>query len=335
MFFSTSRSWIILFTFQSFDFFRGSTCSGTLKPRYSIGGMSCNVPGHEILQLANWTRQHAVMLLLDAVRPQISTFWKVPLNFCQATLWNRLVEPAKVPSQHGSSADTGRMWNGRCYVGFGLQKGGISHWLSQGMLPSWYRQHWRQRWWSWFCCYYSRLLDENRMPKWEGMRLRTSEIHKVIESQVFIPWFHVLVVLHHVFVECCCCNSGHKGVFFNVGNGTTANGAEMLCRTLPTKPAENASNSSCPPKYRVRRPGEGHLVSRSLIPRWWFQIFFMFIPIWGIMIQFDVHIFQMGWNSTTKTRNSDLCFFCFSWLGYTPILCWRLWAGIALWIGRA
>jgi len=48
-----------------------------------------------------------------------------------------------------------------------------------------------------------------------------------------------------------------EGVFFNVGNGTTANGAEMLCRTLPTKPAENASNSSCPPKYRVRRPGEG------------------------------------------------------------------------------
>ena len=25
------------------------------------------------------------------------------------------------------------------------------------------------------------------------------------------------------------------------------------------------------------------------------QIFFMFIPIWGFMIQFDEHIFQMGW----------------------------------------
>lgn len=87
-------------------------------------------------------------------------------------------------------------------------------------------------------------------------------------------------VLHHFFrVFFCCCNSGHvEGVFFNVGNGTTANGAEMLCRTLPTKPAEqNASNSSCPPKYRVRRPGEGHLgsvvlVSR-LIPRWWELIY--------------------------------------------------------------
>ena len=78
------------------------------------------------------------------------------------------------------------------------------------------------------------------------------------------------VVLHHFFVECCCCNSGHKGVFFNVGNGTTANGAEMLCRTLPTKPAENASNSSCPPKYRVRRPGDGHLVSRSDVLTVWF-----------------------------------------------------------------
>ena len=29
------------------------------------------------------------------------------------------------------------------------------------------------------------------------------------------------------------------------------------------------------------------------------------------MIQFDVHIFQMGWNSTTKTRYSDLCFLQF------------------------
>ena len=28
---------------------------------------------------------------------------------------------------------------------------------------------------------------------------------------------------------------------------------------------------------------------------WWFEIFFIFIPIWGFMIQFDEHIFQMGW----------------------------------------
>ncbi len=28
---------------------------------------------------------------------------------------------------------------------------------------------------------------------------------------------------------------------------------------------------------------------------WWFEIFFIFIPI-GEMIQFDEHIFQMGWN---------------------------------------
>ena len=29
--------------------------------------------------------------------------------------------------------------------------------------------------------------------------------------------------------------------------------------------------------------------------RWWFQIFVMFTPILGEMIQFDGHIFQMGW----------------------------------------
>ena len=70
----------------------------------------------------------------------------------------------------------------------------------------------------------------------------------------------MLCTAFYFFVECCCCFDQlwpFKGVFFNVGNGTTGNGA-MVCRTLPTKPAENAS---CPPKYGVRRPGEGHLVS--------------------------------------------------------------------------
>ena len=28
---------------------------------------------------------------------------------------------------------------------------------------------------------------------------------------------------------------------------------------------------------------------------WWFQIFFIFTPIPGEMIQFDEHIFQVGW----------------------------------------
>ena len=32
----------------------------------------------------------------------------------------------------------------------------------------------------------------------------------------------------------------------------------------------------------------------KVLSRWWFQIFFIFTPIWG-MIQFDEHIFQMGW----------------------------------------
>ena len=29
--------------------------------------------------------------------------------------------------------------------------------------------------------------------------------------------------------------------------------------------------------------------------RWWFQIFFMFTPIWGRWTHFDEHIFQLGW----------------------------------------
>ena len=32
-----------------------------------------------------------------------------------------------------------------------------------------------------------------------------------------------------------------------------------------------------------------------IIPGWWFQRFFIFTPILGEMIQFDEHIFQMGW----------------------------------------
>ena len=30
-------------------------------------------------------------------------------------------------------------------------------------------------------------------------------------------------------------------------------------------------------------------------PRWWFQTFFIFTLVPGEMIQFDEHIFQMGW----------------------------------------
>ena len=36
-------------------------------------------------------------------------------------------------------------------------------------------------------------------------------------------------------------------------------------------------------------------VGEYTIPRWWFQITFILIPIPGSMIQFDEHIFQMGW----------------------------------------
>ncbi len=35
------------------------------------------------------------------------------------------------------------------------------------------------------------------------------------------------------------------------------------------------------------------------------QIFFIFTPIWGFMIQFDEHIFQMGWWKTTNQTNDQ------------------------------
>jgi len=140
----------------------GSTCSGTLKPRYSIGGMSCNVPGHEILQLANWTRQ--------------------PFEI---GLWNQ----PKCPANMEAVQTREECEMAAAMLGLDFRKAESATDYPKG-------------------CYH---LDIGNI----------------------------------------------EGVFFNVGNGTTANGAEMLCRTLPTKPAENASNSSCPPKYRVRRPGEG------------------------------------------------------------------------------
>ena len=42
--------------------------------------------------------------------------------------------------------------------------------------------------------------------------------------------------------------------------------------------------------------------------RWWFQRFFMFTPILGEIIQFDEHIFQMGWFKP-PTRKDDSSFF--------------------------
>ena len=56
-------------------------------------------------------------------------------------------------------------------------------------------------------------------------------------------------------------------------------------------------NSEAQPKKRWFDPGD-----RVSITSWWFQIFFMFIPIWGRWTHFDEHIFQMGWWKTTKYR---------------------------------
>ncbi len=37
-------------------------------------------------------------------------------------------------------------------------------------------------------------------------------------------------------------------------------------------------------------------IFKGYVTRWWFQIFSIFTPKIGEMIQFDEHIFQMGWN---------------------------------------
>ena len=54
---------------------------------------------------------------------------------------------------------------------------------------------------------------------------------------------------------------------------------------------------------------------------WWFQIFFLFTPILGFIIQFDLRIFfkWVGWNSTTSP--SCVCLFLLDWWFGT---CFRL-----------
>ncbi len=44
--------------------------------------------------------------------------------------------------------------------------------------------------------------------------------------------------------------------------------------------------------------------SLSTQARWWFQIFVVFTPNLGEMIQFDEHIFQMGWFNHQLARHS-------------------------------
>ena len=42
--------------------------------------------------------------------------------------------------------------------------------------------------------------------------------------------------------------------------------------------------------------------------RWWFQIFLIFHPYLGEMIQFDKHIFQMGWFNHQLDNLEDVCY---------------------------
>ena len=48
------------------------------------------------------------------------------------------------------------------------------------------------------------------------------------------------------------------------------------------------------------------------ISRWWFQIFFIFTPIWGRFPFWLYNIFQMGWN-----HQLGICFFF--WIFWSPI----------------
>ncbi len=45
--------------------------------------------------------------------------------------------------------------------------------------------------------------------------------------------------------------------------------------------------------------------------RWWFQRFFIFTPILGAMIQFEEHIFQMGWKHQLDNFAMAFCLFLF------------------------
>ena len=72
----------------------------------------------------------------------------------------------------------------------------------------------------------------------------------------------------------------------------------------------------------------GCFLSRK-ISRWWFY-FFIFTPIFGEMIQFDEHIFQMGWNHQLDLGFSFFrCFACnghgsASWFFELAGSCWKL-----------
>ena len=55
---------------------------------------------------------------------------------------------------------------------------------------------------------------------------------------------------------------------------------EAWSSILSVKQTAGSNHTICDPLYEVRQ---------------WFQIFFIFTPTPGEMIQFDEHIFQMGW----------------------------------------
>ena len=72
--------------------------------------------------------------------------------------------------------------------------------------------------------------------------------------------------------------------------------------------------------------GAKKTISKWSLVGWWFQIFFSFTRICGEMIQFDDHIFQMGWfnHLPCLKRWSWFCSFVFLVL-YSMIISW--WTG--------
>ena len=70
---------------------------------------------------------------------------------------------------------------------------------------------------------------------------------------------------------------------------------------------------------------------RSTRTRWWFQIFFIFTPIWGRWTQFDEHTFQMGWfnhqpENDIGSKIQDFPIQNFCWM-YLAVLCCRCFFG--------
>ena len=65
---------------------------------------------------------------------------------------------------------------------------------------------------------------------------------------------------------------------------------------FPRFPAEKVRKGVSTNERRKNNMADRQEHEPNTLASWWFQIFFIFIPIWGRWTHFDKHIFQMGWN---------------------------------------